>query len=80
MATLQIRDVPAQVMEKLQIAAAREHRSLARQAMAMLEQALVGPVTGPERRRAALARSGIGGARAAGLPDPVVLVREDRGR
>jgi len=79
MAILQVRDMPPALLGKLRLAAEREHRSLSRQAVAALEQALEGPISPKDRRRALLAQAS---SPAAGtvVPGPVALVREDRAR
>ena len=79
MAILQVRDMPLALLGKLRLAAEREHRSLSRQAVVALEQALQGPTSPKDRRRALLAQASPPAAGAA-VPDPVALVREDRAR
>lgn len=80
MAILQIRDLPDDIYEKLKAEAAREHRSLAQQAVAMLERALA-PLPSPKARRQELVKEIL----ARDVPvtpglDPVKAVREDRDR
>ena len=80
MAVLQIRDLPDHVYEKLKAEAAREHRSLAQQAVAVLERAL-SLEPSPKTRRERLVKELL----ARDVPqtpklDPVTSIREDRDR
>jgi len=80
MPVLQIRDLPDHLYAKLKAEAEREHRSLAQQAVAVLERALA-LTPSPKVRREALVREIL----AKDVPetpgfDPVAAVREDRDR
>ena len=80
MAVLQIRDLPDHVYEKLKTEAAREHRSLAQQAVAVLERAL-SLEPSPKTRRERLVKELLARdvPQTPGL-DPVTSIREDRDR
>ncbi len=81
MPTLQVREVPAAVYAALTGAAKQEHRSLAQQTLVTLERGL-GLAEDSRRRRqqviARIAATPVPGAK--GCPDPVPMLREDRGR
>lgn len=81
MPSLQVRDLPDPLYNKLKISAARSHRSLAGEAVFLLETALECCPSATGRRREILSRIGERAAAVpANLPDPVGLVREDRER
>jgi plasmid stability protein len=77
MPSLQIRELPEDVYEVLAERARREGRSLAQQAVAELRR-MVELAAADQRRQVldALDQPGEGPQRT--LPDPVMLVREDR--
>jgi hypothetical protein len=81
MATLQVRGVPAAVYGALAEASKQEHRSLAQQALVVLERGL-GLAEDPVKRRQRvlrmIAETPIGEGKS--LPAPVELIREDRSR
>lgn len=82
MPTLQIRDLPADVYHKLAEAAEREHRSLAQQAIALLERSLIVSLSPRQRRRARLEAIRDSGVHVRFQPGnaPEELIREDRER
>jgi plasmid stability protein len=82
MASLQVRDLPHHIYQKLVKGAKEEHRSLAQQAIALLAKGL-GLDESPQRRRAAIVRR----IAERNLPDrtktltpPQDLLRQDRTR
>lgn len=79
MATLQVRNMPDKLYEKLKEKASREYRSIAQQVVFELENALENPVDNKERRRQVLEkiRKNKPGVK---YSDPVKLIREDRDR
>jgi NAD(P)H-hydrate repair Nnr-like enzyme with NAD(P)H-hydrate dehydratase domain len=82
MPTLQVREVPMHVYGQLQERASKERRSLAQETLVAIERGLGMTGDARERRRALLRRIRERPAipDAAGLPDPVGLLREDRAR
>lgn len=79
MPALQIRDLPAAIYKLLKQAAAREKRSLSQQAIVALEKGLQ-PEAGVKTRREQILRKMKQNRWPADLPDPVVLIRQDRDR
>ena len=81
MPTLQIRDLPEDIYERLAEQARREHRSLAQQATALLERGLGDPGRARVRRKALLERiAGSERSLPGGIPTPEELLGEDRNR
>jgi len=82
MATLQVRDLPDQIYEKLKKEAKKKHRSLAQQAIITLAKGLDAPYN-PKEKRSILIESlqaGNQNIKKYKLSDPVKLLREDRER
>ncbi len=82
MATLQVRDLPDQIYEKLKKEAKKKHRSLAQQAVITLAKGLETPYN-PKERRATLIESLNSDRQVVKkykLSDPVKIIREDRER
>lgn len=82
MPALQVRELPDQVYRKLQEEAAKEHRSLAQQAIVTLAKGL-GLVENPKKRRADLLKGLMDRpivTQSDDLISPVDLVRQDRER
>ncbi len=81
MPSLQIRSLPIEVYEALVVRAKAEHRSLAQQAVADLENL---PELKARERRLAVVRELRNrlqrGGRPRNLPEPEALIREDRDR
>ena len=82
MASVQIRDLPEPLYRKLMDEAKRQHRSLAQQAVAVLEKGLGISQESKSRRRKLLVEisENEGIAHAGTLPNPAKLIREDRER
>ena len=82
MPSLQVRELPEHIYRSLCDEAEAAHRSLAQQAVAVLARGLQVDLEPRLRRKALLAaiREGAGAALSAGLPDPALLIREDRER
>ena len=78
--TLQVRDLPEELYQKMLYLAEKEHRSLTQTTIVLLKEGLERRLADTERRRDLL-RNFFGiGPDAAGLPDAEILVREDRDR
>ena len=76
--TLQVRDLPEELYQKMLYLAEKEHRSLTQTTIVLLKEGLDRRLADTERRRDLLRNlSGIG-VETAGLPDAEILVREDR--
>ncbi len=80
MRTLQVRDLPEDVYTRLKDLAAKEHRSLTQETIALLEDALRVRSEAKERKRALLEKDDPLGLEGKRVSDPVILVREDRDR
>jgi hypothetical protein len=82
MATLQVRELPVQIYEKLKREAKREHRSLSQQATIALAKGLNTQLNPKERRKLALKELQMlkDQMKEYNLSDPVNLIREDRQR
>ncbi|MCB0737853.1 MAG: hypothetical protein KDC92_10100 [Bacteroidetes bacterium] len=77
MATLQIRDFPDELHEKLKELAKKDHRSLSQQALILLQDAIEHQERLNTRERV-LKRLKSYNRDLSHLPDPVQMVREDR--
>jgi hypothetical protein len=81
MPLLQVREVPERIYRLLAEQAGRERRSLAQQAIAVLERGLQVEADGKVRRRALLETLRASPlAQGAKLRSPAKLIREDRAR
>ena len=80
MATLQVRDLPPPLYQRLKREAEREHRSLTQQAIQCLRRGLGEERDPRERRRALIDSLADHLLPSEGLADPVALIREDRER
>jgi len=82
MPTLQIRDLPEHLHNRLKEEAEKQHRSLSQQAVVALSKGMGKPLDAKARRKQLLER--ICSAQAHGFPgqlkDPVELIRRDRDR
>jgi len=81
MPSLQVRDMPYELYQRLVASAKRSNRSIAQQTITLLGDALGRQADNIERRKAAAHR--IAAARYLvpdTLPEPAALVREDRDR
>ena len=78
MPTLQVRDLPLELYNKLSYLAEKEHRSLAQQTIVLLKEGVEGRLDSQSRRRKLL--ESFEGLRVdtTGLPTPEELIREDR--
>jgi hypothetical protein len=77
MPSLQIRDLPEDLYQRVAAAARAEHRSLAQQAIVELQRSLGGDQ--PDRRTALIAKLRAEERRlGVGAPEPETLIREDR--
>jgi len=76
--TLQVRDLPEELYQKMLYLAEKEHRSLTQTTIVLLKEGLERRLADTERRRDLLRNfSGIG-VETTGLPDAETLLREDR--
>jgi plasmid stability protein len=82
MATLQVRDLPDQIYEKLKKEAREKHRSLAQQAIVTLAKGLDTSYDARERRSLLLdnLHKEKNDQKRYNLSDPVKIIREDRER
>ncbi len=80
MPTLQVRELPDDLYNQLSYLAQKEHRSLAQQTIALLEEGIEARLKGQQRRRKLLETQNPLGIDARNLPDPVTWVRADRER
>ncbi len=80
MPTLQIRDLPEDIYAQLAYLADKEHRSLSQETIAVLKEGLMAKLRSRERRRKLLEQKDVLGLKGRSLPDPALLVREDRER
>ena len=82
MPSLQVRELPEHIYRTLCHEAEVAHRSLAQQAVAVLARGLQLDLEPRARRKALLAAicADAGQVPVAGLPDPALLIREDRER
>lgn len=81
MPLLQVRDIPEDVYEKLARVARAENRSIAQETIVLLREALNQKEERMAKRRDLLDAIGSQVAEGAdSFPDPVSLLREDRGR
>ena len=80
MPTLQVRDLPDEVYSQLSYLAEKEHRSLSQETIVILKEGIVTKMGNKERRIKLL--DGETGINIDGknLPDPAILIREDRDR
>lgn len=80
MATLHIRNVPEDLYAKLKQSADARHRSLSAEVVALLEWALEGTERTAASTLASIQRRRSYSPSAAGAPESIRLLREDRGR
>ncbi len=82
MPTLQVRDLPEDIYRKLTVLAQKEHRSLAQQTIAVLQEGLGQRRSNRERRKAIIAgiKTKTDSTKKIAELDPVTLIREDRER
>jgi hypothetical protein len=78
MATLQVRDLPQELYNKLSYLAEKEHRSLAQQTIVLLKEGVDKRLDNQSRRRKLIESFKGLGVDTSGLPSPQELVREDR--
>jgi len=80
MPTLQVRDLPEDVYTQLNYLAEKEHRSLSQETIVVLKEGLIQKIGNKERRKKLLEERNVLGIDGKSLPDPVLLIREDRER
>ncbi len=82
MKSLQVRDVPEHIYQKLLQESKKEHRSLAQQTIASLAKGLNTPLSPKDKRKELLREISeeILDSNFKSLKDPVDLIREDRDR
>lgn len=82
MPSLQIRELPERIYNKLRLEAKKEHRSFSQQAIVSLEKGLGMTENATQRRMTVVEKimENAGTFQADGLADPADLVREDRER
>ncbi|MBN1525827.1 MAG: Arc family DNA-binding protein [Spirochaetales bacterium] len=78
MPTLQVRDLPQELYNKIAYIAEKEHRSLAQETIVLLKEGLEKRLDN-KNRRAKIIKSFTGlGIDTSGLPSPEEIIREDR--
>ena len=81
MPSLQVREMPPAIYNRLQKNAKKQHRSLAQEAVVTLAKGLDTQVSNIERRTVLLDRIALNPViNTDDLPDPVAFIREDRER
>lgn len=81
MATLQVRELPDDVYQRLRALAAAENRSVAQETVVLLRQALQSGVAAKERRKALLKQlQNVDLPKESSWETPEAAVREDRQR
>ena len=80
MPTLQVRDLPDEVYTQLNYLAEKEHRSLAQETIVLLKEGMELRFGNKERRKKILEKMNLLNIDGNRLPDPVMLIREDRER
>ena len=78
MPTLQVRDLPQEIYNKLNYLAKKEHRSLAQQTIVLLKEGIENRLDNQTRRRKLFESFNGLGIDTTGLPTPADLIREDR--
>jgi antitoxin FitA len=80
MPILQVRNLPEDVYAQLIYLAGKEHRSLAQETIVLLREGIESKIGNKERRMKVLEKIKELQIDGSQLPDPVVLIREDRDR
>ena len=80
MASLQVREVPQHIYDRITFRAKAEHRSIAQETVSLLAKGLDCELNPRERRRRILDTLYGDNSWSRKIPDPVTLIREDRNR
>jgi plasmid stability protein len=80
MPSLQVREVPEHIYNRIALLAEVEHRSIAQETVSLLAKGLDCELTPRDRRRAVLEKLGNEEKWPQDIPNPVLLIREDRNR
>ncbi|MFA6012717.1 MAG: hypothetical protein WC799_22180 [Desulfobacteraceae bacterium] len=78
MPTLQVRDLPQEIYNKLNYLAKKEHRSMAQETIVLLKEGIENRLDNQTRRRKLLETFNGLGVDTTGLPTPEELIREER--
>jgi len=78
MPTLQVRDLPQEIYNKLNYLAKKEHRSMAQETIVLLKEGIENRLDNQARRRKLLETFNGLGVDTTGLPTPEELIREER--
>lgn len=78
MPTLQVRDLPQEIYNKLNYLAKKEHRSMAQETIVLLKEGIENRLDNQTRRRKLLETFNGLGVETTGLPTPEELIREER--
>jgi antitoxin FitA len=78
MPTLQVRDLPQEIYNKLSYLAEKEHRSLTQETIVLLKEGIEKRFDNQNRRKKLLESFTGLGVNTSGLPTPAELIREDR--
>ena len=80
MPALQVRDFPDDLYSQIGYLARREHRSLAQETVVLLKESVAQKIGNRERRKKILSQDQQISIDGSTLPDPSILLREDRDR
>ena len=80
MPTIQIRNIPNDIYVQIQYLAEKEQRSIAEQTIILLKESLNNSNSNKNKRRIILKKMEDLAIADVQLPDPITLLREDRGR
>ncbi len=80
MPALQVRDLPEDIYTQIKYLAEKKHRSLAQEAIVLLQEGIAKKLQNKERRRKLLEEISNLDIDGNTYPDPVELIREDRER
>jgi len=80
MPVLQVRDLPEEIYAELSYLAQKERRSLSQETIVILKKGIAAMLGNQERRKKLLQEESPLDIEGRNLPDPAVLIREDRER
>jgi antitoxin FitA len=80
MPVLQVRDLPEEIYAELSYLAQKERRSLSQETIVILKNGIAAKLGNRERRKKLLQEECPLDIEGRQLPDPVILIREDRER
>jgi antitoxin FitA len=80
MPVLQVRELPDEIYAELSYLAQKEHRSLSQETIVILREGIAAKLGNQERRKKLLQEENPLDIEGPELPDPAVIIREDRER